>query len=46
MIDAHRVRGGNTALGGGTMIAAWVVSFNKEVPARPQTGPQVWYIYS
>lgn len=30
----------------GTMIVAWVISFNKEVPARPQTGPQVWYIYS
>jgi len=29
-----------------TMIVAWVISFNKEVPARPQTGPQVWYIYS
>jgi hypothetical protein len=30
----------------GTMIIAWVVSFNKETPAGPQTGPQVWYIHS
>ena len=30
----------------GTMVIAWVISFNKEVPAKPQTGPQVWYIHS
>jgi hypothetical protein len=31
----------------GTMVVAWVVSLNKEVPAKPQpVGPQVWYIYS
>jgi hypothetical protein len=32
----------------GTMIIAWVISFNKEAPAKPkpQIGPQVWYIYS
>ena len=30
----------------GTMIIAWVVSFNKETPAGPQTGPEVWYIHS
>ena len=31
----------------GTMVVAWVVSFNKEAPAKPQpAGPQVWYIHS
>ena len=30
----------------GTMVVAWVISFNKEVPAKPQTSPQVWYIHS
>lgn len=30
-----------------TMIVAWLISFNKEAPAKPQTtGPQVWYIHS
>jgi hypothetical protein len=34
----------------GTMVVAWVISFNKEAPAKPQpqtqTGPQIWYIHS
>lgn len=31
----------------GTMVVAWVVSFNTEAPAEPQQiGPQLWYIYS
>ena len=29
-----------------TMFVAWIISFNKEAPAKPQTGPQVWYIHS
>lgn len=29
-----------------TMFVAWVISFNKEAPAKPQPGPQVWRIYS
>jgi hypothetical protein len=30
-----------------TMFVAWIISFNKEAPAAPQTaGPQVWYIHS
>ena len=31
----------------GTMVVAWVVSFNKEAPPKPKTtSPQVWYVYS
>lgn len=31
----------------GAMVVAWVISFSKEAPAKPQqTGPKVWYIYS
>ena len=31
----------------GTMVVAWVISVNKEAPAKPQqTGPQVSYMYS
>ena len=34
----------------GTMFVVWVISFNKEVPAKPQpepkSAPQVWYIHS
>ncbi len=29
-----------------TMIVAWVISFNKEVPADPQPGPEISRIYS
>ena len=30
-----------------TMFVAWIILFNKEAPATPQTtGPQVWYIHS
>jgi len=30
-----------------TMFVAWIISFNKEAPAKPQRpGPQVWHIYS
>ena len=31
----------------GTMVVAWVISVNKEAPAKPQqTGPHVSYMYS
>jgi hypothetical protein len=32
----------------GTMVVAWVISLNKEAPAKPQSqnSPQVWYIHS
>ncbi|HEY7230888.1 MAG TPA: hypothetical protein VH558_11010 [Pseudolabrys sp.] len=30
-----------------TMFVAWIISFNKQEPAKPaQPGPQVWYIHS
>ena len=29
-----------------TMFVAWVVSFNKEIPAQPKPGPQIWYLHS
>jgi hypothetical protein len=28
------------------MIAAWVVSLNKEAPTEPEASPQTWYIHS
>jgi hypothetical protein len=30
----------------GTMFVVWAITFNKEAPAKPQTGLQVWYIHS
>jgi len=30
----------------GTMFVVWAITFNKEAPAKPLTGPQVWYIHS
>jgi hypothetical protein len=29
-----------------TMIVAWVVSFNKEVPTEIQPSQDIWYVYS
>ena len=41
-----KVARGTYVLVVGAMIAAWVVSLNKEVPPEPQASPQTWSIYS
>ena len=41
-----RLARGTYVLVVGAMIAAWVVSLGKEVPAVPQASPQTWTIYS